>query len=537
MNLFKGVYSGIPKKYVILDFIGVLIWTLFQVGFIELLSNLTSEEIITSGRLPAVALLYALYIILWECIEFGSDYVHQIALGYLRCTERIRSFNLTYKTKSSILKKNNTGYISGLVNQLVNDRKSVYSELTISLFLACVYVTYFIIRMSFFHIAFSISMLCVLILGVSVRVIGNFIAAKYKEKAVESESLMHKIFIDSVSNINTVKKMNAKDFINSKMKETEYCIIKTISDKTLIDEAFFCTFKILMFSLAPVCLIVYSFIQSDLTCDTYKLFSLIALVSNQFVHIAKDLAICVRECNNFSISDNKVNNILSKENEDNIHTLTSFNKVEIKDLEYSYKQNDSTVRVNIPNFEVCKGDKVCIYGESGQGKTTTLNVLSRELETNNVFIDGVQSPAKLNYVFVSQDTEMLDMSLYDNLTMGRNISEQLIIDMIERTGLGEWYYKQPNGLDTLLGERGVFVSTGQRQRLNLIRGLLQSEGDVYLLDEPTSNVDEVTENSIINLIKEVLNDKTVIIVSHRPAIKRICNKEYEFVNGTIYLRK
>ena len=87
-----------------------------------------------------------------------------------------------------------------------------------------------------------------------------------------------------------------------------------------------------------------------------------------------------------------------------------------------------------------------------------------------------------------------------------------------------------------MGERGVFVSTGQRQRLNLVRGLLINDKEVYLLDEPTSNVDDVTEEAMINLIKKALKDKTVIIVTHKPKIKSICNHSYKFENGVLQKR-
>ena len=98
----------------------------------------------------------------------------------------------------------------------------------------------------------------------------------------------------------------------------------------------------------------------------------------------------------------------------------------------------------------------------------------------------------------------------------------------------DWYKSQKDGWYTILGERGVFVSTGQRQRLNLIRGLIaHDDEEVFLLDEPTSNVDEEVELKMIELIQEVLCDKTVVIVTHRPRIKSICDKFYKFENSTL----
>lgn len=212
-----------------------------------------------------------------------------------------------------------------------------------------------------------------------------------------------------------------------------------------------------------------------------------------------------------------------------------FHKAEIKDCTYSYTdQFDSKVTIEIPHFEILRGDIVCIHGESGQGKTTLLHILSKEIANNNVYINGEKSNKRLDCAFIAQDTEILDMSLRDNLTLGNDIPAYKLCEYIEYVGMGDWFNNQENGLDTILGERGVFVSTGQRQRLNLIRGLLMKDKEIYLLDEPTSNVDDETERKLVELIYSVLKGKTVVIVTHRPAIRKICNKSYIFRNGVLH---
>ena len=169
-------------------------------------------------------------------------------------------------------------------------------------------------------------------------------------------------------------------------------------------------------------------------------------------------------------------------------------------------------------------------------KTTLLNVLSQEIETDNVKINNIQTKKRLDCVFIAQDTEVLDLSDRDNLKLGKDIPDEILLSYLDRVGLKGWIDSQENGLDTIFGERGCYVSTGQRQRLNLIRGLLMtySDKEIFLLDEPTSNVDEETELKMVELINEVLADKTVIIVTHRPRIKDICNKHYEFIKGKLY---
>ena len=94
------------------------------------------------------------------------------------------------------------------------------------------------------------------------------------------------------------------------------------------------------------------------------------------------------------------------------------------------------------------------------------------------------------------------------------------------TGLMDLLYIVVN---TMVGERGIKLSAGQRQRLNLIRGILIDK-ELYFFDEPTSNLDHISEEKITNMINKYLKDKTCVIVTHRPKLKELCNKHYIFEN-------
>ncbi len=122
---------------------------------------------------------------------------------------------------------------------------------------------------------------------------------------------------------------------------------------------------------------------------------------------------------------------------------------------------------------------------------------------------------------------MFDLSVKENLCLGKDISDKTLMKILAKAGLQDWAEKLENGLDTVVGERGLKLSVGQKQRLNLIRGILLDK-DIYVLDEPTSNLDKETEALIVGLIQEYLEDKTVVIVTHRDEIKRICKKHYVF---------
>ena len=133
----------------------------------------------------------------------------------------------------------------------------------------------------------------------------------------------------------------------------------------------------------------------------------------------------------------------------------------------------------------------------------------------------------MDLVFVSQEVELFDLSIRDNLCLGKKIPEEKIIQLLDEAGLMNWYKELPNGLETMVGEKGIKLSAGQKQRLNLIRGILIDK-ELYFFDEPTSNLDIVSEEKMISMIKKYLNNKTYVIITHRHKITELCNRHYVF---------
>ena len=156
---------------------------------------------------------------------------------------------------------------------------------------------------------------------------------------------------------------------------------------------------------------------------------------------------------------------------------------------------------------------------------SNLNSLDGELLIDNKEIKD----SRLDLVFVSQEVDLFDLSIRDNLCLGKDISDDKILELLEEAGLIGWYKELPDGLETMVGERGIKLSAGQKQRLNLIRGILIDK-DLYFFDEPTSNLDALSEEKITNMIEKYLKDKTYVIVTHRPKLKELCNKHYLFDN-------
>ena len=177
-------------------------------------------------------------------------------------------------------------------------------------------------------------------------------------------------------------------------------------------------------------------------------------------------------------------------------------------------------------------------GVSGSGKTSTLNLILGNLNiyTGEVSFDNHNiKDYLLDIGLVGQEIELFNMSIKDNLCLGKYISEEELIRHIKELQLDD-ILNFEEGLDTVIGEKGLKLSTGQKRRLNLLRSLLLNK-NIYILDEPTSNLDNKTEKIVVNFIKNHFQDKTLIVATHNPEIKDICNKHYHFENHILVEEK
>lgn len=534
----KEIFKGIPRKRIFADLSLSLLWGVLNAMFSDLLALQVTRVLNADYDFVTFAISFTGFIFMWVTLEMYADIHGTITSQYIE--NEVRSYYLheMYYTESKVLKDKNTGYISGLVNKTIAHRDFIYRRLTLFLPLSISYIMYFTIRLGKIHYSLAVTLILIVLASFMFRFIINKIVRKYNDRLTVAEGIRDKIFLDSALNINTVQKMYALSFIDTKLRGTFDNVIKLTKQYSIIEEIGFCGNKFIGYMFAPISILVFNYVIKDESL-VQEFLSVVTVISIQIVHQTKDLNTVIARWGRYKSVVNKLEEIFSLENRKGKRHIEDFFKFSIKDMSYQYVVEGDTkpVTVNIPEFSFRKGDKVCIYGESGQGKTTTLNLVSGEIKSDKVEINNKATTDTLDCVYIAQDTEILDMSLYDNLTLGRNVDRSKIISLLCRVGLGEWFDKQEKGLGTILGERGVFVSTGQRQRLNLIRGLLMDNHEIYLLDEPTSNVDEDTEERMIELIKTMLRDKTVIIVTHKPKIMEICNKVYKFENGIMNLER
>ena len=234
-------------------------------------------------------------------------------------------------------------------------------------------------------------------------------------------------------------------------------------------------------------------------------------------------------------------NIKLIDNIKKINTLQIKNSFEIKNINYSYDKNKKVLD-NI-NLKINKNDKIGIFGKSGSGKSTFIDIVFGLIKPDNgsIYIDDKKldiNEGIFNYKlgYVSQNPYLLDDSVKKNIAFGQNneeIDEDLVLKSLEIVQMKNWLDGTKNGLETIIGENGKMISGGEKQRIGIAR-TLYFNAEFILLDEPTSALDEETTNKILGIL-DTLKNRTIIMISHQKNNLSICDKIYEMKNGKLIL--
>jgi ABC-type multidrug transport system fused ATPase/permease subunit len=217
-------------------------------------------------------------------------------------------------------------------------------------------------------------------------------------------------------------------------------------------------------------------------------------------------------------------------------------KIEIKNLSFSYSENNSDLVLSQVSLTVKRGQTIGIIGESGSGKSTLVDLILGLLSPLNgsILVDDVSIQNNLQswqdqIGYVPQFIYLIDDSIKKNIAFGideKEIDEIKLNNAILMAQLDNFVLQLPNKLNTNVGELGVQLSGGQRQRIGIARALYNNP-DVLIFDEATSSLDLDTENEISNCIKLLRNTKTIIIVAHRYSTIRNADVIYKINKGKI----
>lgn len=378
-----------------------------------------------------------------------------------------------------------------------------------------------------FFISLLLSILCVLI---SVYILKK--SNKHVENLYDKEYEYSSVYQDFISNIRTVKALNDNKYfekIISKegnecyQKNTKY--VKCYSLEELIRNILI----VIPFALA----IIKSVIDLSNGIDTLGIITFYISIYLEMGFIFDELSGTIVSCFELKALKKKCIQLFSKL--DNRKIIDKFNKIELCNINLRYKE--SSFDITVPNMIINIGDKISITGKSGQGKTSIINLILGNINTYNGIAKIDQNDlrnVRLDIGVVSQEIELFNMSIKDNLCLDKLLSDDEIISYLKELELNEILMFE-DGIDTIVGEKGLKLSTGQKRRINILRSYLMDKS-IYILDEPTSNLDKHTEEIVVNFILKYFKDKTLIIATHNEKINEICNKFYHFENHNLTIK-
>lgn len=245
----------------------------------------------------------------------------------------------------------------------------------------------------------------------------------------------------------------------------------------------------------------------------------------------------------YNLSSTRVFEILSdyfrKESLDGKELKMITGNIEFKNLSFSY-DGENNVLDNI-SFNIKKGERVGFVGLSGSGKSTIFNLITKLYPVNEgeILIDGINindisySSLRSNITYIPQSPYIFNLSILDNLKIGNpSATMKEIIEACKKANIFDRIMAFENGFDTILGESGVILSGGEKQRLAIARCLLKNT-NILLFDEATSSLDNITQDSIQKAIYGIDNSKTILIIAHRLSTIVHCNKIILVDNGNI----
>src|SRR5574344_204426 len=302
--------------------------------------------------------------------------------------------------------------------------------------------------------------------------------------------------------------MYDNDYNTSKEKSVYVCLLQffdTISDFIFI---LICIY-FMKYNIVPIASIIVLF--------TYK---------NQTISLNKTVSDFISYLNNYNMSANRVFELIDgdmyeKEEFGNRHLNKIDGNIEFKDVCFSY--DDKRQILNNLNFKVKKDETVAFVGKSGAGKSTIFNLIGKLYDANqgHIYLDGIdindldEESIRNNMTIITQSPYIFNMSIRDNLSIvTKNLSDTKMKEAIKLACLDEFVEGLPDKYDTIIGENGITLSGGEKQRLAIARALVQNT-KIILFDEATSSLDNETQLNISEAINNMKSNYTILIIAHR----------------------
>lgn len=537
MRLFKEVIKNNLKMIIFYVLIGIII------NFLDLYSVTYYQKILDAFQFQTLTIVplitYGVLLLISTILGYIENYPEQQVKNKLYLDFKLQSLK---KMKSiDYLEYQKIG--TGRLTQKAEDGATASRDIMINFWLklfryllpTAIFSLIFIFRVKKEYVLF-------VFLGyIIVVIISNLILKKLyklKESILLNQEFLNKHLVRGFMEL-VVFRTNKK--FDTELKVTKEGIKNIVDGKTkikLVHEIFFTVFALIV-NILKVVVLGYAVLKSDLSVGAVV--TVISLLGKAY----EPIAIFNVEYVDYKLNKVTVNKYIELLDIKDDEALNSGLKlkelsgnVEFKNVSYSYN-NEKNI-INNLSFKINKNSSVALVGESGSGKSTIIKLIMGliKYDKGNILIDGKEL-SKLNLnsfydnvTYVSQEAPIFDGTLRENLIFDKKIPDEEIIKVLNLVCLDKFYEKLENGLDTELGEKGVRMSGGERQRVALAR-LFFDDSKIIILDEATSAMDNITEKLVMENVVKQLDNKTLVVIAHRLETIKDVDKIYVLSDGII----
>jgi len=435
---------------------------------------------------------------------------------------------LTSETKSAVM------YISGYLN-IVTESIYVFGILAFLLF-------------NYFTLSFSI-ILILLFFGIIYYFFFKKKIVNYAKSKILNDNELYNKIVQSINGLNEIKIYKLEKYFYDNIYKFQKRVNKLNLSISLISSVPRYYFEIIILAIIVLTILI---LKSVLGYQNNEIAELLALMSicllRSFPSFSKILG-GFQEINHnkpsaILISDQLKNfeNINLDKDFEKFTEVHDFKNIELKNVYFKFSEKKTNILEDI-NIKINKGEVIGLYGETGSGKTTLINLISGLIKPTkgNFYLNqrAINEIPKNLFSIVAQKPLIIDDTIRSNVAFGldqNQVLEKELNNVLQKSELKKFTEELPEGVDTKISEGGKNISGGQIQRLAIARSIYLKK-QILILDEATNALDEMTEKNIIKFILSLKSELTVIMISHNKENLVHCDKVFEIKNKKLIEKK